>query len=427
MNPLSTAIKGKGLAMLLRRGIALSKHYGLTPERMNAALAELVALLQDFGCSATFPVTAVALQRSPDAIRAYSDLGIEFAIHGYRHVDHLELSLAEQMDQLARATQVFERAGILCRGFRGPYLHTSRETLTAVHAHGLRYDSSQALSWDVLDGGTTPAYRHALHFYEALPASAHLALPRLEGDLVRIPYSLPDDEALVDRLSFGSTEQMCEPWIAILRRSHELGELFVVGLHPERVYLCREPLQALLSEARQLGARLWIARLAEVADWWWERRQTTIQVNEIEEDGFLVEVSGLDRLTVLVRGANVDAPTRPWGDGYEAVGATTFAVASSTRPCLGVSPEASRLLPTFLREQGYAFEISAEDRGYACYLNRTEFAVSEGRSIIAEIERVNRPLVRLGRWPNGARSALAITGDIDALTLWDYGWRYIGR
>jgi hypothetical protein len=32
----------------------------------------------------------------------------------------------------------------------------------------------------------------------------------------------------------------------------------------------------------------------------------------------------------------------------------------------------------------------------------------------------------LGLWPAGARSALAVTGDIDALTLWDFGLRLLG-
>ena len=33
---------------------------------------------------------------------------------------------------------------------------------------------------------------------------------------------------------------------------------------------------------------------------------------------------------------------------------------------------------------------------------------------------------RTDRWPNAAGSALAITGDIDALTAWDYAWRFLG-
>jgi hypothetical protein len=30
------------------------------------------------------------------------------------------------------------------------------------------------------------------------------------------------------------------------------------------------------------------------------------------------------------------------------------------------------------------------------------------------------PLVKLGRWPDGAKSALCLTGDLDALSLVDY-------
>jgi len=36
------------------------------------------------------------------------------------------------------------------------------------------------------------------------------------------------------------------------------------------------------------------------------------------------------------------------------------------------------------------------------------------------IEKAPGPLVRVWRWPDGARSALAATGDIDALTLRDF-------
>jgi hypothetical protein len=42
------------------------------------------------------------------------------------------------------------------------------------------------------------------------------------------------------------------------------------------------------------------------------------------------------------------------------------------------------------------------------------------------IEESKRPLVRLGTWPDGARSALAVTGDIDALTIWDFAARFRG-
>ena len=36
--------------------------------------------------------------------------------------------------------------------------------------------------------------------------------------------------------------------------------------------------------------------------------------------------------------------------------------------------------------------------------------------LLTQIEQADFPLVRFGRWPNGARSAFNVTGDIDALT-----------
>jgi len=44
-------------------------------------------------------------------------------------------------------------------------------------------------------------------------------------------------------------------------------------------------------------------------------------------------------------------------------------------------------------------------------------------AVLARIDAGPGPLVRLGRWPNGARSALAVTGDVDALTLGDFAIR----
>ena len=45
----------------------------------------------------------------------------------------------------------------------------------------------------------------------------------------------------------------------------------------------------------------------------------------------------------------------------------------------------------------------------------------------AEIDGGAFPLLRFGRWPHGSRSALSLTGDIDALTIGDYAHRILGR
>jgi hypothetical protein len=427
MNPVRVALRGKGPFNLLRRGVSVVQRYGLSPRKLDRQLAQLAAVLSRFHCNATLPITSVTLQRHPHLIREYRARGIEFAIHGYLHVDLSQLSHAEQQAQLQRAKQIFEKAGIPTQGFRGPYLGWNEATLEVLQHLGLVYDSSQGLAWDVLDGHTTSAYNHVLSFYGALSATDYPSLPSLEDGLVRIPYSLPDDEALVERLELKTPAQMTALWLGILHRTHELGELFALGLHPERTTICLEPLTALLAEACQLDPPVWIARMDEIAGWWRARSGTQVHISETPDNCLQVAVAGPAGTTVLVRGVRVDAPTQPGADGYQQVRARKFTMPGSPRPFIGISPPTSPHMADFLRQQGYLVETSDKDYLYAHYYDQPEFAAEHKRPMLAQIEDTDGPLVRLGRWPNGARSALSITGDIDALTLWDYGLRFLGR
>jgi hypothetical protein len=138
-------------------------------------------------------------------------------------------------------------------------------------------------------------------------------------------------------------------------------------------------------------------------------------------------VAGPSGTTVLARGVQVDALTWPWIDGYQQVRENTFTIGAQCRPLIGISPSTSQYVADFLRQQGYIVEISAESEGYSYYFDQTELVAEQERRLLSQIEVTNRPLVRLGRWPDGALSALAVTGDIDALTLWDYGMRLLGK
>lgn len=427
MNPISVALNGKGAFNLTRRTVRIIGSYGVTPKKMDRALQRLAAILNRFRCGATCPITTVALVRNPKLILKYQQHGIEFAIHGYRHVDYWQLSQTEQLAELTSAKQLFDQVGIPVRGVRGPYLHSNADTYAALQQLGLAYDSSQGLAWDVLDGQSTPNYERVLSFYGALPANEHPSLPSQEGSLVHIPYSLPDDEALVERLNLKTPNEMATVWLAVLRRSYELGELFTLGLHPERTFICQEPLTAVLSEAHRLNPPVWIAQLADIADWWRARSAARIELRDISHDKLQVRVTAPLGTSILARGVQVDAPTRPWAYGYHQVHATTFVVSSSLRPVIGLSLAAPPQLASFLRQQGYIVEISPTDQRYAHHVDQAAFSSAHQRALLARIEGSDRPLLRLGCWPNAARSALAVTGDIDAVTLWDYGMRFLAR
>jgi hypothetical protein len=97
---------------------------------------------------------------------------------------------------------------------------------------------------------------------------------------------------------------------------------------------------------------------------------------------------------------------------------------ADVKPVVGLSPRTSPNLQRFLTEEGFPFEVSAHPERFGAYLDLPSRIWDEA-DVLAAIAREPGPIVQLARWPNGNRSALAITGDIDSLTLADFVWRAI--
>jgi peptidoglycan/xylan/chitin deacetylase (PgdA/CDA1 family) len=426
------AARAKGPFALLKRARSITHRYGLTPAKMDRALYLFTQTLRRFGCGASFPITAVALKRNSDTIAKYLDQNIEFAVHGYTHIDYSQLAPEEQLAYLRRARQTFADRGITAVGFRSPYLRRGTHLQAAIKAAGFSYTSSQPIMWDVLDAddfapATYAGYKRAINFYDPWLASERPSLPKLHKQVVEIPVSLPDDEILLDRLG-GATNGLVEKaWRRILSQIHQWGELFTIQLHPERIVGCADGLSAVLSEARTLTPSVWLARLDEIATWWRARVGATVEITDVGDGRFHLVVVGPSGTTVLARAVEVDAPTVPWADGYRQVEATRLTIHAPLRPFIGLSPVTSLKLANFLRQQGYIVEISEATHRYSYYFDQAEFVAEHERPLMAQIEGTSHPLVRLGRWPLGARSALVITGDIDALTLQDYVLRFLGN
>ena len=430
-NPFIVSIKAKGVYDAFRRIRSITKRYGLNPNLMDQALRHFSELLQQFDCGATFPITAVTLKRHEEIIKKYLDRNIEFAVHGYTHVDYSQLSQEIQLDHLKLAIEVFAHSGIKPVGYRSPYLHSGENLLAALDGFGFSYVSNQPILWDVLekseiDSTAYDRFNRAVSFYNPWLASERLSLPRFGDHLLEIPVSLPDDEILIERL-YGDKALVKDTWRSILHRTYQRGELFTLQLHPERISLCAEGVASILSEARALSPAVWCTRLDEISNWWKARAHATIEMSETENGSYHCVVTGPSGTVVLARGVEIDAASSHWANDYQDVKAHQFNFRSSHRPSIGLSPSTSLDLANFLRRQGYLVETGLNKEKFSCYFNQVGFDVSQEKRIIDEIEGSKHPLIKLGRWPNGAKSALAITGDIDALTIWDYGLRLLGK
>jgi peptidoglycan/xylan/chitin deacetylase (PgdA/CDA1 family) len=427
MHPVAVAARGKGTWNTARRAGAIGTRYGIGAHRMQRRLATMLELVERHGSSATLPIPAAVVARHTPVVARYATFGLEFAVHGLHHVDHTDLPGAEQHRQLALARQTMRDARVDVVGFRAPYLRVNDDTLAAVSRIGFLYDASQAFHWTDELVPRQAAYERALDFYGSRPAEEHPVVPWREGGLIRIPYCLPDDEAVVDRLGL-DCDQIAAVWLRVLRATRARGELFTVAVHPERIDACARGVTAVLDAARAGSPSVWIARHDEIARWWRDRVETRVTVSSVRPGWIRVSVCGPAGLTLLVRNVVVAGPTAPWMGDTVRIGGTEVEVeARPRRPFIGVHDSSPDSVSQFLREQGYIVEAARSDGDHACFVQRDRFDLDDRLPLLAQIEGGSFPLLRLGRWPCGAGSALSVTGDVDALTIGDYGSRLRGH
>ena len=120
----------------------------------------------------------------------------------------------------------------------------------------------------------------------------------------------------------------------------------------------------------------------------------------------------------------MSAPAEKWYDGYQSVTARDFTLESPARPFIGIGFNTAPSAINFLKNEGYALEKSEQPGNYGIYLNNLEqFSAADEKPLSEQLEHSGAALLRYWRWPDHARSALSVTGDIDAMTLIDFALR----
>jgi peptidoglycan/xylan/chitin deacetylase (PgdA/CDA1 family) len=440
MNLVSFSIKTKGIHNFARRLWTVFTRFGIAEKRTQKALHAIIDALRENNAAPTFFIPAVVLGRHPQLIAEIVDCGAEIGIHGYVHNDYRSLSEAEQYQQTRRAISVFERAQTSYHGFRNPYLGWTEESLQVFTELGFTYESNEAVLHDVIDlnrlsSHLRSGYEKSLALFQAIPSNAYTLRPHFEGSLLRIPTSIPDDEILYDRLRITNPEEIGRIWSAVMQKVYDLGGLYVLNLHPERAILCKQALGILLSYANNRTLPVWIVRLRDIAEWWKERGQFRLNFTSLASNQWLVEASCTPRATLLVRHLSVgDQATLPWFGNDVLVESDHFTVKAGKCPCIGLSERTSQEVVNFLYEQGYPMMQFSQDEAdsYALYLDIPQGLGTTRQeqfqcrcALMEQIEQLEAPLVHFGNWPNGSRAALAISGDIDSVTVQDFFLRIL--
>ena len=421
---IAMSLRGRGSIGSAQRALKVLSRFGTTASEMSRRLDRYERITSDLGVRPTWPTTACVLARHPSLLRAYAERGAELALHGLVHGDHAALDRREQREAIARAIDIFRHAGLAPVGFRGPYLLYNDATLDVLRELGLRYHCSQAVAFPVFRDDeriqAAPSYRRALQLYSARDSRRIAVRPKVRDGLVDIPVAIPDDEILLDRLALAEPARSAE-WLHILDLTHERGDLFTIQLHPERIFELADALRDTLAAARRRRPVVFTATLGVIAGWWLRRSGFRLHVMRTDDDRYRVRLDADADATLLVRG--LDVSRTPW-HGRDAISTSRdFETRALRIPVVGVSGRTPPAVHAFLREEGLPFAVSDDAQSYGAHIDVPGTEWTEAQ-VLDAIDSAPGPLVRLWRWPNGARSALAVTGDVDALTLQDFALRF---
>jgi len=432
---LSFVIRSKGpIGFILRIGM-LIKRFDIFGSKMKDAVLQIEQIGKKYKYRPTVIIPALVLKRHHKLLHHLPNANLECAIHGYTHKSFRDLDLHEQVREIQKAKDVFNELGIPTCGFRAPYLSWNGYTSKAIEKSQLLWGSNQTLIWDGFRNAKVPKLRKfkedaIRELYNPFDAKESVSIPRLEGRVVCIPISLPDDEILVDRLGIVDSGRIGELWTEIMEKTYERGEIFVLQLHPERFCICQEAMESLLRRAAAYSKPpVWVTSMKEVAEWWKEKSQFQFTLEATPGRGYRVRCECTDRATILCRNFPGEASKTPFYQDYSIIEDREFFIESkNVKPCIGVHPRCSEKLCEFLADEGFCYEISDKNSKYSLFLNEYEdFAPENEMDLLSRIIENNNPIIRYWRWPAGMRSAFLTTHDLDSVTMTDFVLRLLGR
>jgi peptidoglycan/xylan/chitin deacetylase (PgdA/CDA1 family) len=413
----------RGPIYIRQRARCLMSRYRFIPLKAMNRIDACIKGLGNYDCTPTFSTPGLVVKRYPHFVRRLQDAGAEIAVHGYQHVDLSTYPVDDACMQLSKAVGVYQKNGIQVHGFRCPYLGYSDNMLNALPKGLFKYSSNKAVYWDIsqrVDEGLANIVRDTLrNIYHAVSSSDAVSVPYSRPNMLEIPVCLPDDLELIDGYNF-SADEVAKTWCQILDAIYERGELFTLLFHPELASFCDYPFNQVLSRAKLKKPQVWVAKLCEISDWWVEKAGFKVDVASIAS-GLSFSFVCSSRATILIKGFDLRNSGEPWEGPYQRLNANYLEMPVSTRPFLGLSEKVPGKVKTFLMEQGYILDTTETAKNCGLYLDEPILAgLNSETTLINYIEAFSGPLVRFWRWPNGAKSALSITGDLDALSLFDY-------
>lgn len=415
--------KKRGARFIYLRGKRLVTRYGLTQGKVKNGIKKFVAALAEVNCSPTFFTPGSLLMENPEFFIDLQRKGVELGVHGYYHINLTNIPVDKANQQLMKAIQTFNNYGLDIHGFRCPYLGCNDQIINTFTGKEFIYSSNSPIVWngnlDIGGKNKNLLFNTISKFYTGEYSTETVSYPYMKSNLVEIPLFVPDDLQLHDGLELNEDEA-AKAWILMFKHIYNRGELFVVMFHTEQAKFCTKPFLDLIKYAQMCQPGVWIARLCDISEWFIEKSKFTVETSQVSS-GLRLTFGCSPRATILIKGAEISEHYAPWDGAYQRVVANSIEIPAGSLPFIGIGTDVPDAVVTFLSDQGYILINGEEATSCNIYLDNQSLAhIPNDAALIDFIEGTETLLVRYWRWPDGVKSAISITGDLDALSLVDY-------
>lgn len=271
-----------------RRAALILTHDVESAEGLRLAV-DIADAEEERGLRSSFNVVADWYPIDGGVLRDLRSRGFEIGVHGVHHDRSMfatRQSFEEQLPRVAQAAAEFE-----AEGFRSPATHRVFQWLGELPT---AYDCS---------------IPHSDPF-EPQPGGCCSLWPFFIGDLVELPYTLPQDHTLFTLLG----ERTVEPWLSQLAAVAERFGLAQVVTHPDPGYLGdprRRGLYFEFLDAVRERDGLWRTLPRDVARWWRERDSGTadgLAHGTMSSDGTLAPPLPEDHVADIDRSLGASRP-----------------------------------------------------------------------------------------------------------------------
>jgi putative urate catabolism protein len=202
----------------------------------------LLRLFQERGLPLTMFGCALALERNPLAAQAIRDAGYDVCCHGWRWIQHFELTEAEEREHIRKAVASLQKTvgerpyGWYCR--YGPSVNTRR---LVAEEGGFLYDSD--------------SYADELPFWQTVEGKPHLV----------VPYSLTNNDG-----KYAGWMGTSDQWFSFIRDAFDM--LYAEGARHPKMMSVGLHMRLIGHPARAAGLQRFLDHVMRHKDVWVTRR-----------------------------------------------------------------------------------------------------------------------------------------------------------